>query len=195
MLSALFAMQPLPAGAVTLRSSHNRHALGLRSPGSDARRASFHGASVGTRPTRCSVDRADQSSYDKREVLLELIKANAVGADARNSLLTVAAGVSSDYDRRVIAGRLREGLRRRSSERRAVLRRGESQQIGLRPRGGAGRGAQSETARHVSASGVRGRSRGPQVDVRPESSSGRIGEVGALNQTVSTRISASGAGR
>jgi hypothetical protein len=42
---------------------------------------------------------------------------------------------------------------------------------------------------------VRGRSRGPQVDVRPESSSGRIGEVGALNQTVSTRISASGAGR
>ncbi len=192
-LSALFAMQPLPAGVANLalkstaamHSDYDRREV--------IRAALVHGASVDKADALFPSIAQIQSSYDKREVLLELIKANAVGADARNDLLTVAAGVSSDYDRRVVLDAFVKAYGVDSRERRAVLRRGESHEIGLRPRRGAGRAAQSQTARRVNASGVRGRSRWPQVDVRPESGSGRIGEVGALNQTISTRISASAA--
>jgi hypothetical protein len=101
-LSALFAMQPLPAGVANLalkstaamHSDYDRREV--------MRAALVHGASVDNADALFPSIAQIQSSYDKREVLLELIKANAVGADARNALLTVAAGVSSDYDRRVV---------------------------------------------------------------------------------------------
>ena len=101
-LSALFAMQPLPAGVanLALKSTADMHSDYDRRE--VMRAALVHGASVDKADALFPAIAQMKSSYDKREVLLELIKANAVGADARNGLLTVAAGVTSDYDRRVV---------------------------------------------------------------------------------------------